>query len=128
MRLASAPALVERQAYRDSRLCMAVMRLDDASPGSARAAGRAWKASLRDEDSVTTLGDDNLISLTGCPTAEAVQIIQRLRGTTPSLKWTAGIASWDHAESDAALLGRALRALSRAEERPGSIVMARVDE
>lgn len=128
----------ERREAPGSELCLAVLRLDGPERLPSRhptywrelalAAARTWRSGLRAEDAVVPHAEDVLVRLPGCPTAEAVLVVQRLRLLTPTLVWSAGIASWDAAESEDELLGRARRAVDRAVARPGAVVLARGDE
>lgn len=119
----------ERRVNRESRVCMAVLRITRRDPGAdpvgqQRRAARIWQAMLRDTDSVTLLGSDVLVMLSGCLSGEAAAVVQRLRSATPTVQWCTGLAIWDHAESHDDLLRRALRAVDTAEAGPPSLVVA----
>jgi len=78
-----------------------------------RACAKAWDSSLRGEDTIVRFGGEEfLILLPDTPAEEAGEIVERLRAKTPmGQTCSAGLASWDFAESIDDLLGRADKAL-----------------
>ncbi len=97
--------------YNDSRGHQAGDRL-------LKEAAVAWRSALRDSDLLTRYGGEEFaIALPDCVRAEALGLIERLRGVTPQGEsCSAGIATWDGHESAAELVGRADAALYEAKQ------------
>ena len=78
-----------------------------------RACARAWDSCLRGEDTIVRFGGEEfLVLLPDTPATGAIEIVERLRATTPmGQSCSAGLACWDYAESIDDLLGRADKAL-----------------
>jgi diguanylate cyclase (GGDEF)-like protein/PAS domain S-box-containing protein len=78
-----------------------------------RACARAWDSSLRGEDTIVRFGGEEfLVLLPDTPVERAMEIVERLRMTTPmGQTCSAGLACWDQVESIDDLLGRADKAL-----------------
>jgi diguanylate cyclase (GGDEF)-like protein/PAS domain S-box-containing protein len=78
-----------------------------------RACAKAWDAALRAEDTIARFGGEEfLVLLPDTPSAEAAEIVERLRERTPmGQSCSAGLANWDYAESIDDLLARADQAL-----------------
>src|SRR4051812_43082460 len=68
----------------------------------------AWGDVIRDEDVLARPGGDEFgLVLPNCAQTEALQILDRLRKKTPTLTFSAGLASWDGSEQATALMERA---------------------
>ena len=78
-----------------------------------RACARAWDSALRGEDTIVRFGGEEfLVLLPDTPVEQAAEIVERLRAKTPmGQTCSAGLATWDSAESIDDLLGRADKAL-----------------
>ncbi|HST70450.1 MAG TPA: sensor domain-containing diguanylate cyclase [Solirubrobacterales bacterium] len=78
-----------------------------------RACARAWDSNLRGGDTIARFGGEEFLVLLPDTTAEqAGEIVERLRMETPmGQACSAGLATWDYAESIDDLLGRADKAL-----------------
>jgi diguanylate cyclase (GGDEF)-like protein/PAS domain S-box-containing protein len=78
-----------------------------------RACAKAWDSALRGEDTIVRFGGEEfLVLLPGTSAEQATEIVERLRMTTPmGQTCSAGLATWDYAESIDDLLGRADKAL-----------------
>jgi diguanylate cyclase (GGDEF)-like protein/PAS domain S-box-containing protein len=78
-----------------------------------RACARAWDSSLRGEDTIVRFGGEEfLVLLPDTEPEQAAAIIERLRMKTPmDQTCSAGLATWDYAESIDDLLRRADEAL-----------------
>jgi diguanylate cyclase (GGDEF)-like protein/PAS domain S-box-containing protein len=78
-----------------------------------RACAKAWDSALRAEDTIVRFGGEEfLVLLPDTPTEHAMEIVDRLRLTTPmGQTCSAGLACWNFAESIDDLLGRADSAL-----------------
>jgi len=78
-----------------------------------RACAKAWDSALRGEDTIVRFGGEEfLVLLPDIPVEQAAEIVERLRRKTPmGQTCSAGLASWDFAESIDDLLGRADKAL-----------------
>ncbi|HEV2728061.1 MAG TPA: sensor domain-containing diguanylate cyclase, partial [Solirubrobacterales bacterium] len=78
-----------------------------------RACARAWDSSLRAEDTIVRFGGEEfLVLLPDTEPEQAAEIIERLRMKTPmDQTCSAGLATWDYAESIDDLLRRADEAL-----------------
>jgi diguanylate cyclase (GGDEF)-like protein len=73
----------------------------------------AWRTELREGDLLARYGGEEFaLILAGCRLEEAVQIVERLRQSTPAGQTcSAGVACWDTHESAEALVARADAAL-----------------
>jgi diguanylate cyclase (GGDEF)-like protein/PAS domain S-box-containing protein len=78
-----------------------------------RACAKAWDSALRGEDTIVRFGGEEfLVLLPDTDPETAAEIVERLRVKTPmGQTCSAGLASWDFAESIDDLLGRADKAL-----------------
>jgi diguanylate cyclase (GGDEF)-like protein len=76
-----------------------------------------WCDELRPIDILARYGGEEFaLALPACPLDEALLVVERLRAAVPDgQSCSAGIASWDGAESAADLLDRADRALYEAK-------------
>ena len=83
----------------------------------AEAAG-AWQRQLRASDLLARYGGEEFAAvIPAWPLATAVAIVERLRLATPAgLTASAGVASWNRAETAAELFGRADAALYQAKQ------------
>ncbi len=97
--------------YNDSRGHQAGDRL-------LKEAAGAWRSALRESDLLTRYGGEEFaIALPDCDAREAHRLIERLRAVTPQGEsCSAGIATWDHSESAAEIVGRADVALYEAKQ------------
>ena len=109
-------------------LCVAVVDLDhfkqyndefghQAGDRLLKTAAAAWRRALRDDDTLARYGGEEFaIALPRCGLEEAEHVLGRLRALTPEgLTCSVGLAAWDGAETDVALVGRADGALYRAK-------------
>ncbi|MFZ0041340.1 MAG: diguanylate cyclase [Solirubrobacteraceae bacterium] len=73
----------------------------------------AWLIELRPTDILSRYGGEEFaLALPGCPSDEALDVVERLRASIPAGQTcSAGIATWERSETAAELLGRADRAL-----------------
>jgi diguanylate cyclase (GGDEF)-like protein/PAS domain S-box-containing protein len=78
-----------------------------------RACARAWDSVLRGEDTIARFGGEEfLVLLPDTSPEQAAEITERLRLKTPmGQTCSAGLATWDYAESIDDLIGRADKAL-----------------
>jgi diguanylate cyclase (GGDEF)-like protein len=110
----------ERADRRGRDFCIAALDLDhfkelnDAEGHAAgdralRTCAATWEAQLRPHDILARIGGDEFsVLLADCALAEAVEIIERLRGATPApLTCSAGVAHRCEGESSSALQARA---------------------
>jgi diguanylate cyclase (GGDEF)-like protein len=76
-----------------------------------------WKAQLRDHDFIARYGGEEFgLIFPDLSAAEAEPVIDRLRAVTPDGQtFSAGVATWDGAETPEALVGRADKALYHAK-------------
>ena len=79
---------------------------------------RAWRQQLRASDILARYGGEEFAALIPAwPVDRAVEVVERVRTATPGgLTASAGVASWDGAESGAELFGRADAALYEAKQ------------
>jgi len=82
-----------------------------------KSAAAAWSGQIRTIDVLARYGGEEFIALLpGCGSAEAVEVLARMRGVTPdSQTFSAGIATWDTQETKEQLVARADAALYRAK-------------
>ncbi|GAA0897882.1 GGDEF domain-containing protein [Virgisporangium ochraceum] len=80
-------------------------------------AAAAWNEQVRHSDVLARYGGEEfLVLLPGAGTAEAAVVLERLRPVTPmGQTFSAGLATWDHAETLEMLVARADRALYTAK-------------
>jgi diguanylate cyclase (GGDEF)-like protein/PAS domain S-box-containing protein len=111
-----------------SPLCVAIVDIDHfkayndthghlAGDEVLRECARAWDSSLRAEDTIVRFGGEEfLVLLPDTDPEQAVEIVERLRMTTPmGQTCSAGLACWDFVEVIDDLLGRADKALYMAK-------------
>jgi diguanylate cyclase (GGDEF)-like protein len=104
----------------DQPLCIALLDLDDlktfndthghqAGDRLLKDAGRAWNQATRASDLVARFGGDEFaLIMSDCPLAEAKEVLDRLRESTPhGQTCSAGLVRWDGTETAEALIGRA---------------------
>jgi len=120
-------------------LAVAVLDLDDfkslndnsghlAGDEALIASARTWQTALRRSDVLARFGGDEfVVVLPGSTALQAGHIIQRMRNGQGGWKFSAGLASWDGAESPLELIARADGALyqAKAKHRSLSTVLAR---
>ncbi|HXR60568.1 MAG TPA: diguanylate cyclase [Solirubrobacterales bacterium] len=107
-----------------SPLCVAIVDIDHfkayndshghlAGDEVLRECARAWDSSLRAEDTIVRFGGEEfLILLPDTAPEQAIEIVERLRVTTPmGQTCSAGLACWDFVEGIDDLLSRADKAL-----------------
>jgi diguanylate cyclase (GGDEF)-like protein len=120
-------------------LAVAVVDLDDfkslnderghlAGDDALVTTARSWEAALRDSDVLARFGGDEFVAV--LPDARALQagrVIRRMRSAEGSWQFSAGLASWDGAESPVELIARADAALyeAKARRRSRTVVLAR---
>lgn len=82
-------------------------------------AATAWRSAIRTTDILARYGGEEFAAaLPDCPVDQAVGIMDRLRTVVPmGQTLSAGVACWDGAESGAALMARADRALYVAKDQ-----------
>lgn len=111
-----------------TRLCAALLDLDhfkdfndehghQAGDDHLRSVAVGWQGRLRSTDLVARYGGEEFaLILSGTTLAQAVEVIETLRGAVPSDQTVSGgVAEWDGSESGAELLARADRALYEAK-------------
>jgi diguanylate cyclase (GGDEF)-like protein len=103
--------------------CMAILDLDhfkhyndrhghQAGDMLLRNAATAWRAQLRADDLIARYGGEEFaVLLPACSLEEAVLVVERLRGSTPDVTCSAGLAEHRPAETAEELTRRADRAL-----------------
>jgi diguanylate cyclase (GGDEF)-like protein/PAS domain S-box-containing protein len=114
----------------DNPVCIAVIDLDNfkqfndehghqAGDAVLTEAARAWQGQLRASDLLARYGGEEFAAVIPTwPLETAVAVIERVRRATPSgLTASAGVASWNRAETPAELFGRADAALYEAKQR-----------
>jgi diguanylate cyclase (GGDEF)-like protein len=76
-----------------------------------------WRAQLRDQDYLARYGGEEFcVMVTGRTAAAAVEVIERLLGSTPDGQtFSAGLADWDGVESPESLVARTDEALYHAK-------------
>jgi diguanylate cyclase (GGDEF)-like protein/PAS domain S-box-containing protein len=122
------PREMARARRTGSRLCLAIVDLDHfkyyndthghlAGDRMLRRCALAWDSELRGEDTVVRFGGEEfLVVLPDTTPEEGVEIVERLRAAMPgSQTCSAGLASWDLAETADDLIGRADSALYQAK-------------
>lgn len=74
-----------------------------------KSAAAAWSGQIRTVDVLARYGGEEfIVLLPGCGSAEAVDVLARMRDVTPdSQSFSAGIATWDGAETKEQLVARA---------------------
>ncbi len=123
------PRELARAGREHRSVCVAMLDLDEfkqyndrlghqAGDRLLREAAAAWRGSLRMSDLIARYGGEEFsVMLPGCPSHEAVALIERLRAATPEgLSCSAGVAAWDGHESPRSLVGRADSALYDAKQ------------
>jgi len=122
------PREMARARRTGSELCLAIVDMDHfkgyndahghlAGDMMLRDCAVAWDAQLRGEDTIVRFGGEEfLVVLPDCPLEQAAEIVERLRAATPDGQTcSAGLASWDCAETAEDLVDRADSALYRAK-------------
>jgi diguanylate cyclase (GGDEF)-like protein/PAS domain S-box-containing protein len=123
------PREMARMLRGGSSLCLAIIDIDHfktfndtyghlAGDRVLRECAGAWDSELRGEDTIVRFGGEEfLIVLPDCEPTDAEEIIERLRGATPSGQTcSAGLAQWRPGESVDDLVARADDALYQAKE------------
>ena len=123
------PREMARALRAESPLCLALIDIDHfkvyndthghlAGDAVLRACAAAWDGELRGEDTILRFGGEEfLVVLPECDTADATEIVERLRAATPDEQTcSAGLAMWRPGESVDDLVGRADKALYEAKE------------
>jgi diguanylate cyclase (GGDEF)-like protein len=118
-----------RAARDDHPVCVAVIDLDgfkafndehghQAGDRLLTEAAQAWHNQLRASDLLARYGGEEFAAvIPAWPLTTAVEVVERLRATTPGgLTASAGVASWNRVESGAELFGRADAALYEAKQ------------
>ncbi|NJC69826.1 GGDEF domain-containing protein [Planosporangium thailandense] len=126
---AALPAALQRAARDGTPLTLAVLDLDhfkqfndayghQAGDQLLKEVAVAWADNLRAVDLVARYGGEEfVVLLPGATAAEAVALLDRLRPRTPTgCTFSAGVATWNGAESADELVARADRALYRAKD------------
>ncbi len=98
--------------------------------GMLRRTAFSWALELRGTDVLARYADDAFVAaFPGAGLGPGTELVDRLRGLTRGLTVSGGIACWDGAEDPEALVGRAAKAASDAQELGGDrIVRAHVAE
>jgi diguanylate cyclase (GGDEF)-like protein/PAS domain S-box-containing protein len=122
------PKEMARARRAESGLCLAIVDLDHfkdyndthghlAGDEMLRRCAIAWDSELRGEDTIVRFGGEEfLVVLPDTEPEQGIEIVERLRAATPGEQTcSAGLASWDFAESADALIDRADSALYRAK-------------
>jgi diguanylate cyclase (GGDEF)-like protein/PAS domain S-box-containing protein len=122
------PREMARARRAESALCLALIDIDHfksyndshghlAGDGMLRDCAIAWDSELRGEDTIVRFGGEEfLVVLPDTQSAQAAEIVERLRAATPGRQTcSAGLACWDFSESAEDLIGRADKALYRAK-------------
>jgi diguanylate cyclase (GGDEF)-like protein len=78
-----------------------------------KAAAAAWTAQLRSVDHLARYGGEEfIVLLPDADTAEAVEVMERLRAATPlGQTFSSGVATWDDLETSDEMIARADAAL-----------------
>jgi diguanylate cyclase (GGDEF)-like protein len=124
------PRAMERARRDGSALSIAMLDLDrfkqfndefghPAGDRLLKGASAAWRGALRAVDELVRYGGEEfVVLLPGAGAPQAASILERLRGVTPAGQtFSAGIATWDTAETSDELIARADRSLYRAKEQ-----------
>ena len=91
-----------------------------AGDGLLKELSASWGEAIRDEDVLARPGGDEFgLVFPNCGQDQARQILNRLRASTPTVTFSAGLASWDGSEHAGSLVARADIALYRAKNRGG---------
>jgi diguanylate cyclase (GGDEF)-like protein len=87
-----------------------------------KAAGAAWRASLRAPDMVARIGGDEFaVLMPGCALEQARHVVRRLQGAVPpGVSASAGLVAWDGVESGDQLMARVDASLYEAKSRRAS--------
>jgi diguanylate cyclase (GGDEF)-like protein/PAS domain S-box-containing protein len=122
------PREMARVRRAESDLCLAIVDIDHfkayndanghlAGDAILRECAVAWDGVLRGADTIVRFGGEEfLVVLPDCPLEQAAETVERLREATPGgLTCSAGLASWDYAETTDDLVDRADSALYRAK-------------
>ncbi len=123
------PSAMESARRSRGRLSIAMLDLDHfklfndqyghpAGDRLLKAVGAAWLAQTRQSDLLARFGGEEFILLLPATTDRtAVEILGRLRATTPlGQSFSAGLATWDHTETGDELIARADLALYQAKD------------
>jgi diguanylate cyclase (GGDEF)-like protein len=104
-------------------LCVAMLDLDyfkdyndeyghQAGDRLLKQTAAVWEVHLRGTDFLARYGGEEFaIVLPGCELPRALEVVERLRASTPEGTCSAGVTLWDRSESAEELVGRADRAL-----------------
>jgi diguanylate cyclase len=121
------PRELERARRIGRPLCVAMLDLDNfkgyndrfghqAGDRVLKEAASAWRAQVRSTDLLARYGGEEFaLLLPACALEDAVNIIERLRGVTPQVTCSVGVASWDFHETPSELIERADQALYAAK-------------
>ena len=122
------PKEMARARRAETGLCLAIVDLDHfkdyndthghlGGDEMLRRCALAWDSELRGEDTIVRFGGEEfLIVLPDTEPDRGIEIVERLRAATPGEQTcSAGLASWDFAESADGLIDRADSALYRAK-------------
>jgi diguanylate cyclase len=122
------PSAMEGARRSRARLSIAMLDLDHfklfndqyghpAGDRLLKAVGAAWLAQTRQTDLLARFGGEEFILLLPATSDQtAIDILRRLRATTPlGQSFSAGLATWDHAETADELIARADLALYQAK-------------
>jgi diguanylate cyclase (GGDEF)-like protein len=131
------PRELARARRSDSPLVLAVLDIDHMSAfNMLRGEGEGnrliketasrWRGELREVDTLARLeGTEFGVLLPGCALGEAVDVLDRIRASTPRGQTaSAGVARWDGEEPAELLLVRAQDALAAAKESGRNVTIA----